>query len=1192
MLWKMIWREIKSTFGRFASVFAIIAIGTGFFAGVRITTPVMLNTLDDYYRDTRFFDYRLLSTIGWTDKEVSGLKNESGVAGAEGSWQYDVILKRRDGKEAVYKVHSITEEVNQIQIKAGRMPESSRECVIDNNNRMGLSLGDKVYISDSNEQDTKDAFAADSYTVVGFAESSLYINFERGTTSIGNGTVQGFAYLPKDAFESDTYTEVYVKLDTDRVIYSRQYKDQMDGLRSEWETVTQDKADERYDRLYADAEEELVDARAEFEDEKNKGESELKDAREELDEGKQKLDDAAVEIADGRQKLADAAAELEDGKRELDDAAVRLSDARSELDSGYQILADTKLQLDDAAAALADGKEQLNDARGELAENKAILDAAGAELANGKAELDATEAALNEFAEMLSSGKAELDAANEQLQQRDAELTGAQQEIDSRRAEIEAAAAAGLIDEDAKAAALAELDIVQSQVDAGRELYESALADYQTALEEYEQNESIYNSSAAAYETGLEQYQTKQAEYEAGRAAYDEGKTALDNAQAEYDSKAALYNEGLAEYYSALAAYEQGVDDYYSGLNSYHAGLQEYENGLAEYDQAASDLEQAESDYRDGLKEYEDGEAEYLDAKETFDREIADAEKELQDAEDDLAAFEAPDTYLLERGTNIGYSCFESDSEIIKQIARVLPIFFILVAILVCMTTMTRMVEERRGQIGIMKGLGYSSSNIMFTFMAYSVTAAALGCIVGYAAGIFAFPTVIWFAYNMMYISIPLSYVFDWKLACAVFAVAVAATAGTTYLTCRNIMSESAASLMRPKAPKAGKRVLLERIPFIWKRMKFMHKVSARNIFRYKKRFFMMIVGISGCTALLLTGFGLKDSIATFVETQYDEIQPAQMGLVTDEADDISPDLLKTMNELDASYFMYNQSSWDLIQNSRTKNITLITPAEWDNIDEFFSLRTMRDEKIAVPEKGEALVSVSISTRYGVGVGDEITLRNEDMKVIRAKVTGVFKNYVYNYVVVSRDTLADSAGKFTVNGAYVTVPESKDVYEAQTSLAKCKGVVSVSVFADLENMISNMMSSLNYVILLIIASAAALAFVVLYNLTNINILERIREIATIKVLGFRRRETSEYVFRENIVLTTIGMVIGLVLGVFLHSFVIDQIVVDLVYFKKNITLLSFILSIILTFSFTLLVNLFMTAKLEKINMAESLKSVE
>ena len=384
MLWKMILREIKNTFGRFASVFAIIAIGTGFFAGVRITTPVMLNTIDTYYRDSRFYDYRLLSTLGWTDAEVSRILKEPQVAATEGAWQYDVLFETGDGKEAVYKVHSITKDINNIQIKEGRMPENSRECVIDNNGYSVWSLGDVINIADENDQDTRDAFTADSYTIVGFADSPLYINFERGTTSIGNGTVTGFVYLPEDAFDSDVYTEIYVKLDKDYVIYSEQYKDHMDELRSEWETLVQQTADGRYDKLYSEAEAELADARSEFEDKRSEGEQELADARQELDEGKQKLADASDEIADGRQKLNDAATELDEGKKELENAAAQLADARSELDSGAQILADTKKQLDEAAEALSEGKKQLDSARTQLEDNKALLDAAGKELAAGK----------------------------------------------------------------------------------------------------------------------------------------------------------------------------------------------------------------------------------------------------------------------------------------------------------------------------------------------------------------------------------------------------------------------------------------------------------------------------------------------------------------------------------------------------------------------------------------------------------------------------------------------------------------------------------------------------------------------------------------------------------------------------------------------------------------------------------------
>ena len=1055
MLWKMIGRDIRGSFGRFFSMLAIVAIGTGFFSGVRITTPIMKNTFNEYYAENRFFDYRLLSTIGWEDEEVEKFAGADGVTAAEGAWQYDVICQSATGDESVYKVHSITDDLNYIQIKEGRMPENSSECILDNDNRMGLSLGDQIIFSEDNDADTLDAFSQKTYTIVGFADSSLYINFERGTTSVGNGSLLGYLYLPRESFTTDEYTEIYIKLDTDYMIYSDQYNDEMDELRPKWEDLTQGIADDRYNSLYEDAEEELEDARKEFEESKADGEQELQDAANELADAKQELDDAAQELADGKAELEDAATELSDAKSELDDAAAELLEGKEQLDS-YE--------------------GQLNESATQLAESKAQLDAAAAQLAESKAQLD-----------MM------------------AQIPGA------------------------------------------------------TSTAEYQMGMAQYNEGLAQYNAGMVQYNEGFAQYNAGVSAYEQAK-------AEYDEGVASYNEGLAEYNQAVSDYEQGVEDYNSALAEYNDGLEEY---------------------NDGLKKYADG-------KKEFDEEIADAEQKIKDAEEELESFEAPDTYVLERGTNIGYTCFESDSEIIEQIARVLPLFFILVAVLVCMTTMTRMVDERRGQIGIMKGLGYSRGDIMFTFLAYAGIAAALGCIIGYVGGIFLFPSVIWHAYKMMYIDIPLVFMFDWKLAVAVFVISVAAACGTTFLTCRNELVESAASLMRPKAPKAGKRVFLERIPAIWNRMKFMHKVSARNILRYKKRFFMMIVGISGCMALLLTGFGIKDSISTFVTTQFTEIQVAKAGIVIDatEQNDLPEEMTETMEEVGATCLTYNQGSWDLVKNNKTKSITLITPSDYGDINSFFRLRTMDGEELPEPGPGEAFVSISISKRYNVNVGDTILLRNEDMDTIQAKVSGVFENHVYNYVFISSETLENATGKYEVNGAYVNFPEDSDVYEAQTKLSQCDNVVSVSVYADLEEMISNMMSSLNYVVLVIIISAAALALVVLYNLTNINILERIREIATIKVLGFRKRETSEYVFRENIVLTTIGMAIGIGLGVLLHSFVIDQIAVDLVYFRKQITLLSFVLSVLLTYAFTFLVDRVMSLKLEKINMAESLKSVE
>ena len=1328
MLATMTIREIRNTFGRFFAVFAIIGIGVGFFSGVRITTPVMINTVNSYYQENQLYDYRAVSTLGWEDSEVRQLADAEGVRYAEGAWQYDVLCETKDGSNGVYKVHSITDEVNYLQIIEGRMPKNNSECLIDSENRLDLSLGDKIFFSDANETDTLDAFAHTSYTVVGFAESSLYINFERGTTSIGNGTVYGFMYLPRQSFSAEYYTDIYVKLDTDEVIYSDAYKEQMDRLRPVWEDLIQAAADKRYDRIYSDAEKELDDARTEFNDKKAEGEQKLSDAEKELADGKKELDDAEAELIDGKKKLDDAAAELADGKikldnaaaelvsgkSQLDDAEAELASGKSKLDSNSKTLSSAKSQLDSTKKQLDSGRKELDAAKAKLDKSKKQLDSAKKELDAGEPELKAAEkqleayeaqikeseeelgqaadeltaakAALDEkepellaAAAELEGTKAQLDANYGELSAAKAQIDAADAELDSKQSELEAAFAAELIDEAAYSAGMAEIEAQRGGLEPGRQQYEAGMAAYEAGLAQYEAGKAEYDAGKAAYDEGLAQYEAGKAKYEEGKAAfeqgkaeyeagkaeyekskaaydkglaqykaglaeYNKGKAAYDKAEAEYKSGLSQYNSGLAQYNSGKAQYDAGVAEYESGLSAYKSAKSQYESGKADYEQGKADYEKglaeyedglAEyndglAEYEDGLAEYNDGLAEYEDAKKTFDTEIADAEKKISDAEEDLASFERPDTYSLERTTNIAYACFESDSEIVKQVARVLPLFFILVAVLVCMTTMTRMVDERRGQIGILKGLGYSRRDIMVTFLAYSGIAAALGCVVGYVLGVILFPSVIWYAYEMMYIAIPMRFMTNWKLAISVFLVSMISTLGTTYMSCRSELMEPTASLMRPKAPKAGKRVFLENIPAVWNRMKFMHKVSVRNIFRYKRRFFMMVVGISGCTALLLTGFGIKDSIATFVDTQYDNIQVAEVELVTDEIggessagendgdtvasenDEDTPvsesngdtlagrsdvhllpdELDKAMTDLSASGFFFQQSSWDLLMTNQVKGVTVIAPDDWSDIDSFFRLMTLQGEKLPAPGINEALISISISRRYGLDVGDEIELRNDEMKTIKATVTGVFENHVYNYVVLSKETIAESTGEYYLNGAYVNFPEGTDIYEAQAALAKCDCVVNATVFADFRERIANMMSSLNYVVLLIIASAAALAFVVLYNLTNINIMERIREIATIKVLGFYRRETSDYVFRENMILTLIGMLTGLGLGVLLHSFVIDQIVVDLVYFRKEIRPLSFVLSIILTFSFTFLVNQIMSFKLDRINMAESLKSVE
>lgn len=899
-------REIRGTFGRFFAIMAIIALGVGFFTGVRIVTPAMVNTVNEFLDENQFYDYRLLSSIGWEEEDVEDFKSRPEVRCAEGSYTLDILTA--GSREYVLRAHSLTDNINGIRLKEGRLPQNENECVIENGK---FKIGGTITLSEDNSDSVKNALKSDKFTIVGSADSSMYINFERGTTSVGNGEISAFVYLPKEAFDLDVYTEVYVRFAQDLEIYSDEYETFMDGRDKQWEDYCRERADLRFDRLYSEADDKLRDGRAELE--KNR--------------------------ADGQEKL---------------------DKAKSDLDSG-------KAQLDEQLAQL----EQIKDI---------------------------------------------------------------------------------------------------------------------------------------------------------------------------------------------------APDQYSAGMEQYNAAYADYEKGLADYESSKAD----------------------------FDKQIADAEAELKKGENDLNSLKKPDIYVLDRNTNIGYACFESDSEIVAQVARVFPIFFILVAALVCMTIMSRMVEEQRTQIGVFKALGYSEGTVMGKFIFYAGLAAIIGCVLGYSLGTYIFPKIIWKTYTLMYIQLPIGYLFDKQLALIALAVSLICSVGVTWFSCRVELSETAASLMRPKAPKAGKRVLLEYVTPVWKRLKFLQKVSIRNIFRYKKRLFMMILGIGGCTALLVTGFGLKDSIAGFAETQYSEIQVADASANLRNVGDVLPEeLTNVLNENTEDYTLLYTGAWDLLYGKKVKSVTVNAADSFDNMEKYFDLHTVKGEKLIPPAEGEAIVSHSIAERYGIKKGSMMKLRDENMRELNVKVTGVFENHVYNVVFLGRETMEKQLGESVpVNYAFLNFKEGADTYKATAALSKNGNITAVMVFADLKERLSKMMSSLDYIVLIVIVCAAGLAFIVLYSLTNINITERVREIATIKVLGFFRHETSSYVLRENLALTAFGTVVGLGVGILLHAFVMAQIRVDLVDFSVRILPKSFLFSTLLTFLFNFIVDLFMVLKLERINMAESLKSIE
>ena len=1124
-------RDIRGSFGRFFAIFAIIALGVGFFSGVRITTPTMVHTIDEFYKEKNFFDYKLVSTLGWEEQDVEELRKQDIVLAAEGSITYDVICLSKENTDEVYKAHLLTENVNRLLLREGRLPETGTEVLVDSKHRYGWELGDTLTFASSNSEESLEHFARDSYTIVGFADSSLYINFERGTTSLGNGLVSGFLYFTKDAFKGDIYTELYVDMDVPGEIYSDEYDDRMDQLRSTWEELTDHVAGDRYKRVKSEAEQKLEEARSELAEEKEKNQKKLDDAKKELDDAAKKIADSEKEIPDGEKELADAKETLDQTKQDLADAESVLKDSEKEIYNGRAELEKNKRLLDDAKAELDQKEPVLTAAKEELDQNKSVLDAT-------KEKLDKTEAILTETKEKLDQAKLKLDATKKELDQKKPFLPVP--------------------------------------------VYEASLNEYNKSLSEYEAAEAKYTIGYAEYTAGCTAYAE-------GLKAWEQGKAQYDTGFAEYSAGLAAWKTGYAQYTAAEKQFKDGLARYQKGYAEYLSGREQYEEGLKKYEDGVRDLEEGKQKLADGRKEYADGLKEYEDGKKEFEEKIAEAEEKIADGEEEIADLKEPETFLMERNTNIGYACFENDSDIVAQVAQVFPVFFILVAALVCMTTMTRMVEEQRGQIGVLKALGYSNADIMMKYTSYSGLASLTGCIFGYAVGIFLFPGVIWITYKLMYISLEMRFTVNWTLALISILVSTLCSVGVTYISCRYELSAAAAELMRPKAPKPGKRVFLERIPAIWNRMKFLHKVSVRNIFRYKGRFFMMIVGISGSMALLLTGFGMKDSIADFSRLQYEEIQVAdlEVNLRNGRSEEVSRELLDKLGERDGKYILTYAGSWDIVKDKVVKSVNLIVPESQKDFREFFRTSTMSGKELPMPKQGEILICSSLAERQGLAEGDEVCLRSDDLEEVRVRIAGVFRNHIYNYVIASPEDIRRG-----VNTAYVICAEGTDVYQAQASIAKCKDVSYVNVFQDTKERMADMMSRLDVIVLIVVLSAAGLAFVVLYNLTNINITERLREIATIKVLGFYPGETAQYVFRENVLLTFFGMLAGLGLGILLHAFVMKQIVVDMVFFNRQIKPMSFLYSIVLIFVFTFLVNLFMRGKLEKINMAESLKSVE
>ena len=736
---------------------------------------------------------------------------------------------------------------------------------------------------------------------------------------------------------------------------------------------------------------------------------------------------------------------------------------------------------------------------------------------------------------------------------------------------------------EAKADADRELaDALQTIKDSEKQL-EEAWAKLHASEQELSDNKKALADSRVAYEEGLEQLNFQKSE--------------LEKIREDAEAAKALQASGIqlpAEAVELIRIYDEGtaaVLEAENRLNETNVQLASAEKALEE---AEALLEDSKNELANNEKLLDESKVKYEDEKKKAEDELAKALEQLNEAEDEINKIKQPEWLIFTIQDNVGFSSYEQNVQKVAALSKVFPVFFFLVAALVALTTMTRMVEEQRSQSGILKALGYSNAAVLSYYVIYGGLASFLGCALGLLPGFIIFPKLISNAYGMLYSLPPTATPFNWTIALIIAPIIVIGIMLTSFIACRSELRKMPAYLLQPSAPKPGKRILLERIKPLWKRLSFIRKVTVRNIFRYKKRFFMTVIGIAGCTALLVTGFGIKDSISDIVEKQFSEIDRYDIIIQLSDSDSGSeeqyPSVINDKAIIDSYLAMYSESAE--IAGKDENTLTVYVPEYTDKLDNFISLRNRKSgEKLEFNESA-VILTEKLAGKLGLKVGDSFML-NLNGESAELTLTGISENYIASYLYIGREKFEETFGtsaEFKQILANFSSEAEADLDAARSEILESEQVMGLRSLSSIRESFANSLSSIDYIIAVLIVAAGALAVIVLYNLTNINICERKKELATIKVLGFYDYEVSSYVFREINILSLVGTGFGLLLGVWLHKFVIETVEVDAVMFGRSIYWLSFVLAALITFGFTFIVNLIMRKTIKKIDMVESMKA--
>ncbi|WP_207577998.1 FtsX-like permease family protein [Listeria seeligeri] len=1131
-LWKDIFREIWRSKSRFISIFMLIMLGVAFFSGLKATGPDMLLTADNYFNKYELANFRVQSTYGIDQTDKQALEDISGVEEVELGYTADVLI---DDKNIVTKLYSTSKNnsLDQYKVTSGRLPEKSGEIALDDNDIIheNVKIGDKVTFVNSDGSKLTNTLDKTTYKVVGFVQSPSYIQTsERGSSTIGKGKTDAFGVIPEQDFDLPEYTVANMNFQNlaSKKAFSDEYISTEEKDKANIEKALKGQPASRLNEI-------------------------KKTEQKKLDDATNDINKAKAELKTNEAKLAEAKAQIDAGFSEYNAAKAsyeaKIKQGEAEIEAGEQELASAKTKLDAAKLQLAEGEEAILQAEEELKENQAIWE----------------------------ENNNLLNTVNGYLQNARGTLENALNQPDLTDYEID------------RASLTNSFNMIATQLD----LSANEKAEYQktldSLLDDYDNGDITDAQIRSGLNAALGQVANAEKEYQTARTALDSGKQQLDQGAETLAAKKQELQTAKASYEAGLAQYNSGMEKIATAKNELAAGK---ETGSTELQNAFAKLNTAEAEYEENLTKF-------TTEKQKAEAQLAKAEKDVQIGQEKLDALKTPKYYVLDRNDNPGYSEYKENADRLTSLSTAFPIFFFLIAALVCLTTMTRMVEEQRTQIGTLKAFGYSNTSIISKYLVYGSIASVLGSVAGILIGFQFFPNIIFDAYKSMYTMPPVDIAFYWSYSLLSLLVALLCTTFTAYVACRAELRANAATLMRPKAPKVGKRIVLERINFIWKRMNFTSKVTARNLFRYKQRMLMTVLGVAGCTALILTGFGLRNSISDIATLQYGQIMKYDAAVYQDTS---APKTAKaTYSELMDdpnidSKLAIAQTNMDAVKPGKSAQaLSIIVPKNVNELPDFIVLHDRESHTTEKLTDDGAIISEKLAKLYDIKPGDKVTVKNAENDKFTIKVSGITENYAMHYIYMTPtyyQQIFDKQPVYNLDLLMLNDTSQKTETSYAEKLVDSKSILNVTFSNNVSSMLTDTLDSLNIVIVVLITSAALLAFVVLYNLTNINVSERIRELSTIKVLGFYPKEVTMYVYRENIILTLMGIVTGFVLGFFLHRFIITTAEVDQMMFSPAVDWTSYLFSSILTLVFASVVMIVMHIKLKRIDMIEALKSVE